>query len=159
MILAALLSGALVGGSSEAGVVKTEFIFETAPFAQCHASTIAETGAALAAAWFGGTREGKPDVAIWVSRNEGGSWSAPVQAADGVQAGASRFPCWNPVLFQPKQGPLLLFYKVGPSPGRWWGMLETSEDGGRTSSPARRPPEGLLGPISNKPLPLPDGTP
>ncbi len=158
MILAALLSGALVGGSSEAGVVKTEFIFETAPFAQCHASTIAETGAALAAAWFGGTREGKPDVAIWVSRNEGGSWSAPVQAADGVQADGSRFPCWNPVLFQPKQGPLLLFYKVGPSPGRWWGMLETSEDGGRTWSPARRLPEGILGPIKNKPLPLRDGT-
>jgi len=69
MTLAALLSAALAGGSAP-GVVTAEFLFETAPFAQCHASTIADTGAGLVAAWFGGTREGNPDVGIWVSRNE-----------------------------------------------------------------------------------------
>ena len=31
-------------------------------------------------------------------------------------------------------GTLLLFYKVGPSPRAWWGMLKSSADGGRTWS-------------------------
>jgi predicted neuraminidase len=48
------------------GVVLSEFIFEEAPFAQCHASTIAETEHGLVAAWFGGTRESNPDVSIWL---------------------------------------------------------------------------------------------
>jgi hypothetical protein len=49
------------------GVIKSEFIYETAPFPQCHASTIAESKGGLVAAWFGGTREKNPDVGIWVS--------------------------------------------------------------------------------------------
>jgi len=97
-------------------------------------------------------------VGIWISRHYGATWSAPFQAANGAQADGSRHPCWNPVLFQPKQGSLILFYKVGPSPDRWWGMLKTSEDGGGTWSVARRLPEGILGPIKNKPLQLADGT-
>jgi predicted neuraminidase len=71
---------------------------------------------------------------------------------------SKRFPCWNPVLFQPDPGPLLLFYKVGPSPSTWWGMLITSTDGGATWSAPRRLPEGILGPIKNKPVQLPDDT-
>jgi hypothetical protein len=52
----------------------------------------------------------------------------------------------------------MLFYKVGPSPQTWWGMLRTSTDGGRTWSEARRLPEGIYGPIKNKPVQLADGT-
>ncbi len=114
------------------GVVKAEFIYETASFPQCHASTIAESGGGLVAAWFGGTAEGRPDVGIWVSRHDGQAWSPPVEVANGVEAPEKRFPCWNPVLFQPKSGPLLLFYKVGPNPSAWWGMRLTSDDGGKT---------------------------
>ena len=33
-------------------MVKSEFIFESAPFPSCHASTIAETKSGLVAAWF-----------------------------------------------------------------------------------------------------------
>ena len=136
----------------------SEFIFETAPFASCHASTIVEPrDGGLVAAWFGGTREGAPDVGIWSARLVNGQWTAPVEVATGVQADGTRHPCWNPVLFQPKAGPLLLFYKVGPSPSKWWGLLRTSEDGGRTWSAARRLPDGILGPIKNKPVQLANG--
>lgn len=140
------------------GIVKEEFLYEEAPFPQCHASTIVETGGTLVAAWFGGTREGHPDVGIWVSRRENGSWTKPVEVATGTEDGPKRFPCWNPVLFQPREGPLLLFYKVGPNPDTWWGRLMTSEDKGRTWSASRRLPEGILGPIKNKPVQLADGT-
>src|SRR5712671_2701713 len=128
-------------------VLRSEFIFERAPFPSSHASTIVDTRDGLVAAWFGGTRERDPDVGIWVSRRDASGWTPPVEVANGVQADGTRHPCWNPVLFQPKEGSLMLFYKVGPSPSRWWGMLRTSSDGGHTWSEARRLPEDILGPI------------
>ncbi len=142
-----------------AAIVKSEFIFETAPFPSCHASTIAETTNGLVAAWFGGTEEKNPDVGIWLSRHDGKVWSAPIEVANGVQTNETkRLPCWNPVLFQPTNGPLLLFYKVGPSPSRWWGMLMRSTNAGETWSSPERLPDGILGPIKNKPVQLADGT-
>jgi len=160
VLSAALIAGTMIQTSfaaTSSALVKSEYIFETAPFKECHASTIAETKTGLVSAWFGGTKERNPDVGIWLSRHEGEHWSAPVEVANGVQSPTNRFACWNPVLFQPKSGPLLLFYKVGPSPSRWWGMLMTSEDNGKTWSKGRRLPEGILGPIKNKPVQLPNG--
>jgi predicted neuraminidase len=138
-------------------VVMKEFIADPSPTLQCHASTIVDTRSGLVAAWFGGTYERHPDVGIWVSRRVGGRWTAPVEAADGLQADGKRDPAWNPVLFQPGNGPLMLFYKVGPTPASWWGMLRTSFDDGKTWSTARRLPDGILGPIKNKPLELAGG--
>lgn len=135
----------------------SEFIFESAPFPECHASTVVETPSGLLAAWFGGTRERNPDVGIWISRLSAGRWTPPVEVANGVESGSVRYPCWNPVLFQPKAGPLLLFYKVGPSPSSWWGMIMTSPDGGGSWSKPRRLPAGILGPIKNKPVQLAGG--
>ena len=77
--------------------------------------------------------------------------------ADGAQADGTRHPCWNPVLFLPSRGPLLLFYKVGPSPREWWGETRTSTDNGRTWSTAIKLPPGILGPIRAKPVELSDG--
>ena len=135
------------------------FITEHPPFPESHASTLAETPNGVLAAWFGGTREKHPDVCIWTARFDGRKWSEPEQVADGVQPdGRTRHPCWNPVLHQTPKGPLLLFYKVGPSPSTWWGMLKTSTDGGRTWSTAHRLPEGQAGPIRNKAVTLPDGS-
>jgi predicted neuraminidase len=141
-------------------MLQSEFIFEAGkvPFAQCHASTIAETKDGLVAAWFGGSGEGHADVGIWLSPLENGKWKPPREVATGRQADGSREPCWNPVLFQPKDGPLLLFYKVGPSPRRWWGMMMSSEDQGMTWHAPQRLPEGILGPIKNKPVELSNGT-
>jgi len=151
--------GGYSSGAAENAVLKTEFIYDKAPFPECHASTIAETKSGLVASWFGGTHEKHPDVGIWVARFADGKWTTPVEVANGVQDdGKTCHPTWNPVLFQPKDGPLLLFYKVGPSPSTWWGMLITSTDGGKTWSKPKRLPEGILGPIKNKPEQLADGS-
>ena len=87
-----------------------------------------------------------------------GAWTAPVEVATGVQPDGTRHPCWNPVLFEMPDRSLALFYKVGPDPRNWWGMLRTSNDAGRTWSDAQRLPDGILGPIKNKPVRLADGT-
>jgi predicted neuraminidase len=147
----------LVAGVA-AAPINSEFVFETAPFASAHASTIVDTRDGLVAAWFGGTREGAADVGIWISRHEHNGWTAPIEIATGAQPDGVRLPCWNPVLVDVAGGALTLFYKVGPSPQAWWGMVRTSRDSGRTWSAARRLPEGILGPIKNKPVQLADGT-
>jgi predicted neuraminidase len=138
-------------------ILRSEFLYESAPFPSVHASTIVETPAGLVASFFGGTHERNPDVCIYVVRMVDGRWTAPQKVADGVD-GEQRYPTWNPVLFQPSEGPLMLFYKVGPSPSEWWGMVMTSQDHGVTWGKPRRLPEGILGPIKNKPIELADGT-
>lgn len=155
LALVALLTPACVRADS--AVVASEFIYEKAPFPSCHASTIVECQGQLLAAWFGGTHERHPDVGIWFARRGEAGWSAPVEVANGVESPTVRYPTWNPVLFQPKSGPLMLFYKVGPSPSEWWGMLMTSTDAGQTWSTPRRLPDGILGPIKNKPVELENG--
>lgn len=140
-----------------ARIVSQQFIYDTAPFPSCHASTIAETPGGLVAAWFGGTEEKHKDVEIWVSRKPGNTWTAPTSVANGIQDASNRYPCWNPVLFQYPKGPLMLFYKVGPNPIEWWGELKTSNDYGKTWSKAYRLPQGILGPVKNKPVLLNDG--
>ena len=159
-LIVLLIAAQTVAGSAvpTGAVVDQEFVFETAPFASAHASTIVETRDGLVTSWFGGTREGAPDVGIWVSRHVNGAWTPPIEVATGVQADGTRHPCWNPVLFDAPARALMLFYKVGPSPQTWWGMVRTSRDHGRTWSDARRLPDGILGPIKNKPVRLADGT-
>lgn len=156
-ILFAFLSANTGQADESPGVMKTEFVFTKATFPQCHASTIEETPSGLVAAWFGGTREKHEDVGVWVSRRTKKGWTSPVEVANGVQDAKLRYPCWNPVLFQPKGGPLLLFYKVGPSPSTWWGMLIKSEDGGKSWGEPVRLPKNIFGPIKNKPIQLASG--
>ncbi len=140
-------------------MISSEFINPNAPYPSCHASTIAQASQGhLVASWFGGTKERDPDVGIWVARQEKGKWLAAVEVANGVQKEGPRLPTWNPVLFQPRKGPLVLFYKVGPTPRDWWGMMMTSADGGKTWSAPTRLPDGVLGPIKNKTVELADGS-
>ncbi len=138
--------------------LKSEFIYENAPYPSCHASTIEETPSGLVAAWFGGTHEKHKDVGIWVSRLKDNKWLPSVEVANGIESDSKRYPCWNPVLYQIPKGDLLLFYKVGPSPSTWWGMLKRSSDDGQSWSEAEKLPEGILGPIKNKPELLSNGT-
>ena len=146
------------GTHAQQAITHTEFIYSEAPFPSAHASTIVETKRGLVTAWFGGTAEGNIDVSIWLSRHDGNTWSKPVEVANGIQPDGKRYPCWNPVLFQPSSGPLLLFYKVGLNPREWWGLVRISNDDGHTWSEAMRLPDGILGPIRSKPVELSDRT-
>lgn len=135
------------------GIVTSEFLYEKADFPQAHSATIVETTAGdLVSAFFGGTREGAPDVCIYTCRKDKGSdkWSAPAMVADGIFSPTLRKACYNPVLYQMKDGPLYLFYKIGNNVADWVGYLKMSKDGGRNWSPAYQLPEGYLGPIKNK---------
>ena len=138
-------------------ILTSTFIYDEAPFPSAHASTVVETPEGIAAAWFGGTEEKDPDVGIWFALNDGNGWSEPIEVADGVVEG-TEYACWNPVLFQPEGGPLVLFYKVGVSPREWWGAVRTSDDNGKTWSDEVTLPEGVLGPIRAKPVLMADGS-
>lgn len=136
----------------------SEYIFGAAPFKQCHAATITELkDGSLQAAWFGGAFEGSPDVGIWTSVKKDNSWSAPREIATGVINDSLRYPCWNPVFFRSNNGILSLYYKVGPNPREWWGMVMQSGDEGESWSLPQKLPAGILGPIKNKPIMLASG--
>ncbi len=154
-VLATAISAA--GALAENPKVKpdvSEFVFEKAPFEQCHASTILELpDGKLLSAWFGGKREGDPSVEIWMSaKPKGGAWSAPEAMTHFPEV-----PTWNPVLFRDAGGKVWLFFKVGPDVQTWIAGYRTSTDEAKTWSEVGYLPAGLLGPIRSKPITLSDG--
>ena len=156
-------------------ITKDEFLYEQAPFPQCHAATIVETKKGdLVATYFGGKHERHPDVCIWVSIKKKGQqeWSKPILAADGVFTLGTAYAeiagvtaestpaSEGPVLRgsasadqrrKVPNGELWLFFKVGLKVADWTGWLCKSKDGGRTWSDKEPLPKGFLGPIKNKP--------
>ncbi len=49
-------------------IIQSDFVYERAPFAECHASTIVETPIGMAVAFFGGSKEGHsalPFRSVW----------------------------------------------------------------------------------------------
>lgn len=133
--------------------IQQDFIYTEAPFPSAHASTVVELkNGDLLSAWFGGSAEGKPDVAIWSARRSNGTWSAPVELAREPE-----IACYNPVLFHSADSKLWLYYKFGPSPAVWSAARRFSTDEGQTWSPIEYLPAGVYGPIRAKPLVLPNG--
>ncbi len=131
-----------------------EFIFTSAPFDSCHASTIVElTDGDLLAAWFGGSAEGNPDVAIWGARRTAAGWSEPRELVREPD-----IPSYNPVLFYTADRLLWLYYKFGTHPTSWTAGRLWSDDDGQTWSEVEHLPAGLYGPVRTKPLVLADGT-
>jgi predicted neuraminidase len=131
-----------------------EFVSDKMPTPACHASTIVELATGeLLAAWFGGTREGMPDVAIWMARRSSTGWSIPWLAAREPDIAT-----WNPVLFHSADSVLWLYYKRGGSPETWSAAREYSRDEGAHWSAVEHLPAGLYGPIRAKPLLLQNGT-
>ena len=147
----------------------------TTPGGSGHGATIAQTtsGVILAAWWSGPERA--PETDIWMSRFINGTWSAPYRVFDGEEVG-SNYTCENCMLFQPENGPLMLFVLVGPAaskkPGdntiyyhNLCGYLKTSTSDGQTWSAPRALGHSasidggnLIGPTKNSPIQLPDGT-
>ncbi|MFT3705443.1 MAG: exo-alpha-sialidase [Agriterribacter sp.] len=108
------------------------------------------------AAWFGGTKEGTDDVAIWLVKGKPGAWSEPVKIAK-LRDDAH----WNPVLFQSPEGKVFLFFKVGKKIPSWETWLKTSDDNGQTWTDAKEliaGDKGGRGPVRNKPIVLSNGT-
>jgi predicted neuraminidase len=162
LILFASCKPALEKKTWKEGILVDQFIFDKAPYPSCHSVTIVEaTNGDLVSSWFGGTHERHPDVCIYVAIKPKGSdkWNEGVKVADGVMPDGTRFPTWNPVLYQIPGGDLMLFYKIGPKPSEWWGVYRTSSDGGKTwSDKIDMPSKDFLGPIKNKPVLLSNGT-
>jgi len=152
------------GEGVESPVVVDEFLYKQASFPECHSATIVETQKGdLVATYFGGTKERNPDVCIWVSRKPKGAseWTAPQLVADGVGIKNGNQPdgtpgqreaCWNPVVFETADGLLHLYFKIGPNVAGWKGWHITSKDGGQTWSKREPLPDGIYGPIKNKPV-------
>lgn len=154
------LSLQLIAQPSALHIERQGMIFaEGKHFMQCHASTLEETAdGILLASWFGGSHEGNKDVVIWGSTFDGNQWTDPQIWADGIDDGV-QYPCWNPVLIRPKnKKEIYLYYKVGPNPREWWGKVKVSQDNGKTWSEGSKLPDGILGPIKNKPVELSNGT-
>ena len=149
-----LITGLLVMCGALQAAAVNEFIFTSAPFASAHASNIVELrNGDFLASWFGGSAEGRPDVAIWSSRLAGGKWSPPFELVR-----EPNIACYNPVMFHTKDGRLWFYYKFGPHPSSWTAGRRWSDDDGKTWSPVEHLPAGLYGPIRTKPLVLEDGT-
>jgi len=139
-------------------LIKSEFVFTKALTPNVHASSIVELpGNKLMVAWFGGTSEGNPDAAIWISTYQKGTWDKPLSVADGYINKTDLYACWNPVLFFSQKKKLFLFYKTGTSPSTWWGMMKTSLDNGQSWTRSQKLPDGFSGPVKNKPVQLANG--
>jgi predicted neuraminidase len=126
------------------------------PFAQCHASTVAETADGnLVAAWFGGTAEKDDDVGIWYSVHNGKKWAAPARAAK-----VDNTPHWNPVLMTDETGEIHLFFKIGKEIPYWQTYWMHSRDGKTWSKPTElvSGDKGGRGPVKNKYIVVKDGT-
>ena len=103
-------------------------------------------------AFFGGTKEQNNDVGIWLVKGSPRQWSTPIEIAK-----VREDPHWNPVLFKPTSGEIILFFKVGKTTDLWETWFMTSKDNGSTWSKAKELVPGDIGgrgPVRNKPIVL-----
>ena len=123
----------------------------------------------LLAVWYGGSREGAADVAVYTSRLKKGAptWTPPVVAVDRVMAQneLDRYikKVGNAVIFPDRLGKLWMVY-VTVSVGGWSGCslnLKISDDDGHTWGKSRRltlnPFLNLSSLVRNKPIYASDG--
>lgn len=133
-----------------------------------HSVSLAAIGPGrLAAAWFGGSREGAADVDIFLSVFDGQDWSIPqaIISRQQVERDTRRLirKLGNPVLWHDGHGILHLWF-VSVSYGGWAGSAlnhTVSHDGGQTWSKVQRLVTSPFWNIStlahSPPLPLADG--
>lgn len=140
-------------------LIEKQFIFDSEKviYGECHASTVcALDDGTFVSAWFGGEKEGRDDVMIWLSRCENGIWTSPVCVTkeEGI-------PHWNPVLYGEDDGSVTLYYKVGKKIWDWKTMFMKSFDGGKSWTAAQELVQGDetggRGPVRNKILKASNG--
>lgn len=139
-----------------------------APTPAVHSASLARLGPGrIAAAWFGGSREGAADVNIFLSVFNGQDWSVPqaILSRQRVERDTLRLirKLGNPVLWHDGHGTLHLWF-VSVSYGGWAGSAlnhTTSVDGGLTWRKVQRLVTSPFWNIStlghSPPLPLADG--
>ena len=132
----AILALALAAGAAgTAPYFKGEFIYQNDPGRpQCHCASIIQLkNGDMLCAWYSGTEEGAPDVAVRYSRKPRGasSWAAPATLADTPNR-----PEGNPVLWQDPTGKVWCFYCTQMGDGWRSSQLRciASTDNGRTWS-------------------------
>lgn len=126
-------------------------------------------GGDLLAVWYGGTREGAADVAVFASRLPAGTrdWLPPARVVDRAMAAEELErvvkKVGNAVVFPDHQGVVWMVY-VSVTMGGWSGSalnVKTSPDGGRTWSRSRRltvnPFLNVSSLVRNKPILTTDG--
>lgn len=128
-----------------------------------HASTLLPVKGGVLVAWFEGTKERAPDVAIKVSRRTApGVWE-PVRVAVKVDPALTQ---WNPVLRRRDDGKIELYFKLAKCPEKancrvWKTYSCLSDDEGLTWSEAKElvpgDETGGRGPVKNKCLRLKEG--
>jgi predicted neuraminidase len=148
-----------------------EFVDPTMATPSVHVASLAELpGGRLAATWYGGTREGARDVAIFFATRDPGTnqpWSRPrvVVTADSAARELDRYvrKVGNAVIFSGSNGRLHLLF-VSIAVGGWSGSSlnwKSSSDGGATWERARRltlsPWFNVSELVKNRPAPLARG--
>ena len=148
-----------------------EFINADSEKEMVHVGSICQlSDGRLIAAWYGGTREGAKDVAIFLATKDPGQlarWSKPKRVVDRISASRELYryikKVGNPVIFAGSGDRLWLVY-VTISAGGWSGSslnVKLSYDAGATWSNSRRltlsPFLNISELVRNKPLPLSNG--
>ena len=115
-------------------ISRKEFVWDdpSGLYKACHVSTcLKNENGDLLTAYFGGTKEGAPDLGIWLSRKIDGKWQQPrrIKYMYGFQH-------WNPVLHRDGDK-VLLYYKVGHGTHDWYTLVTESRDFGETWSESR----------------------
>lgn len=83
-LLALVFHSGLGSAAEPPGIVSREFIYNKAPFPECHASTIEETPSGLVAAWFGGTAKSIRMLESGFHATKVANRTSPVEVADGI---------------------------------------------------------------------------
>lgn len=152
---------ALASTEGEKPIFKVEPVFsfdESRP--ANHSSTIAQMpNGDLLVTWFGGSSEGKPDVALWSARKPAGAdaWNKPAPIVDEPQV-----PEGNSVLFTDSKGTVWLFFvrKYDPKWDAWdktYLFIQTSNDSGFTWTEPRKITDQMGWMVRNNISEMPDG--
>lgn len=155
LAVAFLGNAALFAGSPSTKWVHNEFPSNRGTTSFNYSPTIVQTTEGLLLAWIGGSGLHHPDASIYLVKRAEESWSRPIKILSAVHPRTlAQKACRRPVLFQPSEETLLIFYKTETAQGRITGWLTSSKDNGITWFPPKSLPRFISGPARTKPIAL-----